>query len=280
MGWRGRFLVVLIAGVCIAFLSARMGLAGPAVPAVSNMSVSDPVDLNACSTVVVWCNASVNDGDGWYNEIYNVNATLWDEAAANEESGDDNSNHYTNLSCVLGQNISVYDVFVNCSFAVQYYANPAEWTCKLRVNDTDSNTGSNSTNLTVNSLIALDAEGGINFGSLSPGATSSADVNNTLTNCGNVPIDLNLSGTDLTNTSATITNITVANIHYNITDYEQDYSTGMTPLSATSTRNDFSLAKRTNGVMTNKTYWKIGVPSVIEDLIYQGTVTFTAVEDS
>jgi len=281
MGLKTGFFIVLILGVSLLLMSLRTGvLAGPAVPGVSNMSVSDPVDLNSCSTVVVWCNATITDGDGWYNEIDNVNATLWNEAAANEDSGDDSSNHYTNLSCVLGENISVNDVFVNCTFTVQYYANPAEWTCKIRANDTDSNAGSNSTNLTVNTLIALDAENTINFGSLSPGENRTDDVNNTVTNCGNVGIDLNLSGTDLTNTSATVTNISVGNVHYNVTDYDQDYATLMTALSATPTWADFSLGKRTNGVMSNKTYWKIGLPSVIEDLVYTGMITFTAVSDS
>jgi len=281
MGLKMRFLIVPIIGVCMAFLFIGISVfAGPAVPVVSNMSVSDPIDLNACSTVVIWCNASVSDGDGWYNEIDNVNATLWDEAAANEGDSDDNSNHYTNYSCKLGGNISVTDVFVNCSFTIQYYANPAEWTCKIRANDSSSNVGSNSTNLTVNTLIALDADNAINFGNLNPGNTSSSDVNNTVTNCGNVGIDLNLSGTDLTNNSATVTNITVGNIKYNVTHYNQDYAGGMKSLSATSTHADFSLAKRTNGMMTNKTYWKISVPSVIENLIYEGTVTFTAVTDS
>ncbi|NIQ18028.1 MAG: hypothetical protein GTN43_04435 [Candidatus Aenigmarchaeota archaeon] len=262
----------LLAGIVV--------LAGPAVPSVSNMTLTDPVDLNACSTVVIWCNATITDDDGWYNEVDTVNATLWDEAAVNEGDSDDNSNHYTNLSCALGENISATDVFVNCSFTLQYYANPANWTCKIRVNDSSSNVGSNSTNLTVNTLIALDAEDTMNFGSLDPGVTSPDDVNNTVTNCGNVAIDLNLSGTDLTNTSATVTNITVGSIKYNVTNYSQDYATGMTSLSATSTRADFNLGKRTNGAMTNKTYWKISIPSVIENLIYTGTVTFTAVTDS
>lgn len=272
--------LIVLMGVCLVFLSIGITVfADPAAPVVANMSVTDPVDLGACSTVMIWCNGTVSDGDGWDGEIDNVNATLWDEAATNEGDSDNNSDHYTNTSCTLGDNISVTDVFVNCSFTLQYHANPANWTCKIYANDsTDS--ASNSTNLTVNSLIALDAEDTIDFQTLDPGATSSDDVNNTITNCGNVGIDLNLSGTDLANETATVTNITVGNIKYNVTDYFQDYATGMTSLSGTSTYANFSLAKRANGAMTDKTHWKVSIPSVIEDLLYTGTVTFTAVADS
>ncbi|NIO22848.1 MAG: hypothetical protein GTN38_02360 [Candidatus Aenigmarchaeota archaeon] len=264
--------------VCLAYLFIRTGvLAQPEFPGVLSVVATDPVDLNACSTVVIWCNATINDSTGW-TDIVNVNATLWDDSKVDEFDSDDNSNHYTNLSCGLNSG-SGSIVQANCTFTVQYYANPAEWTCIVYANDTGGNSTSNSTNLTVNSLIALNAESTIDFQTLSPGATSPDDVNNTVTNCGNVPIDLNLSGTNLTNVSATVTNISVGNVKYNLTDYAQDYTANMSSLNSSSTYTDFSLVKRTNGVSTNKTYWKIGIPSVIEDLVYTGTITFIAVTD-
>ncbi len=282
MGYKLKFLILLIIGGCLTFISLRIGvLAGPAVPSVSNLTATDPVDLSACSTVVIWCNATVSDGDGW-EDVDNVNATLWDDSVTNEGDSDDNSNHYTNYSCTLGTNTSLNDVPANCSFTVQYYANPAEWTCKIYANDTSSNVDSNSTaDVTVNTLRALDAENTINFGSLAPGANSSADINNTITNCGNVAIDLNLSGTNLTNASASVTNISVTNVKYNVTDWNQDYSDNMTSLLyLDDTRTEFSLAKRTNGESNQTTYWKIGMPASIETLIYTGTITFTAVADT
>ena len=134
--------------------------------------------------------------------------------------------------------------------------------------------------MTVNTLRALDANNTIDFTSLAPGATSPSDVNNTVTNCGNSPMDLNMSGTNLTNMSATVTNISVSNVKYNVTDWAQDYATNMTSLTTTPTYADFTLAKRTNGFTTNKTYWKISIPAVAENLLYTGTINFTAVADS
>ncbi|UCC91861.1 MAG: hypothetical protein JSV39_01145, partial [Candidatus Aenigmatarchaeota archaeon] len=75
MGGNLKFLIVLTAWICLAFLSLGIGvLAGPAVPSVSNPVATDPVDLSACSTVVIWCSANISDGDGW-GDIDNVNAT-------------------------------------------------------------------------------------------------------------------------------------------------------------------------------------------------------------
>jgi len=210
-----------------------------------------------------------------------VNATLWDSLNSVEETSDDNNLHYTNYSCALETNISLYTVTVNCSFTVEYYANPSNWTCKIYANDSTANSASNSTdNITINTLRALDAEANINFGALAPGVTSASDVNNTVTNCGNVALDLNLNGTNLTNVSASVANITVSYVKYNVTYPGSDYTVNMTSLSASSIYANFSLVKRTTTTSTNKTYWKIAIPSSIENLIYSGTITFTAVENT
>jgi len=281
MGLALKLLVVLPACILIAFLAARTGVfANPGAPIVADVVATDPVDLSTCSTVLVWCNATVTDDDTW-EDIDNVNATLWDSLNSVEETSDDNNLHYTNYSCALETNISLYTVTVNCSFTVEYYANPSNWTCKIYANDSTANSASNSTdNITINTLRALDAEANINFGALAPGVTSASDVNNTVTNCGNVALDLNLNGTNLTNVSASVANITVSNIKYNVTYPDSDYTVNMTSLSPSPTYADFSLAKRTTTVSTGKTYWKINIPETIENLIYSGTITFTAVEDT
>ncbi|UCC91860.1 MAG: hypothetical protein JSV39_01140 [Candidatus Aenigmatarchaeota archaeon] len=249
-----------------------------AAPVVGPMSTSDNIALSSCGTVLIWCNATVTDSNGW-NDIDLVNSTLWDDAAANEGDSDNNSNHYTNYSCYFSGSGSTAEA--NCSFTLLYYANPAEWTCKIYANDTASNVSSNSTaNVTVNTLRALDANNTIDFTSLAPGATSPSDVNNTVMNCGNAAIDLNLSGTNLTNASATVTNISVTNVKYNMTDYAQDYAANMTSLTTTTTYADYSLVKRTNGLSISDTYWKISIPGSIETLTYTGTINFTAVADT
>jgi hypothetical protein len=185
---------------------------GNAAPVVGAITTSDDISIPTCGNVTVWCNATITDANGG-NDIKTVNATLWDPASTTEGVADDNSTHYTNTNCTLNGG-SGSTVNANCSFALQYYANATDWTCNIYANDTSGNVDNNTkTDVTINTLKALGVESTINFGSLAPGATSSDDVNNTVTNCGNVPIDLNLSGTNLTNASATLANISVSSIH-------------------------------------------------------------------
>jgi hypothetical protein len=250
-----------------------------AAPSVGTITATDPADLSSCGNVVISCNTTITDSNGW-NDIDTVNATLWDPASTTEGASDDNSTHYTNYSCYFDGSGSSADA--ECLFTLQYYANATEWTCKVYANDTTSNVDSNSkTDVTISPLRALDAENTINFGSLAPGTTSPSDINNTVTNCGNSVIDLNVSGTNLTNASATVTNISVTNVKYNLTNPDQNYTYNMTSLNETqTTRTEFSLAKRANGVSNQTTYWKIGIPASIENLIYTGNVNFTAVADT
>ena len=260
-------------------VSTSVAITGVA-PSVGSLTTSDNVALSSCGTVMVFCDAVISDSNGW-NDIDNVNATLWDDATANEGDADNNNNHYTNSTCRLyggsGSNVNA-----ECNFTLQYYANPANWTCVMYANDTTGNVDNNSVaDVTLNTLRALNVSDTINFGSLSPGGTSTDDVNNTVTNCGNAVIDLNLSGTNLTNASASVANITVGNVKYNVTNPGQDYTANMTSLTLSSvTRTEFSLAKRTTTPSNQTTFWKISIPASIENLIFTGAITFMAVADT
>lgn len=274
------FMFLLAVTFCVSWFFAETGVqANPAPPVVSGMSVTTPVDLSACSSAVVWCNATVSDEADWKN-IDVVNATLWDYYLSSDGYADDNNNHYTNSSCTLDENVSLTEVPVRCSFDVQYYANPGTWTCAIHANNTAGESGSSAANATVNTLRALDAENSMDFGSLSPGSVSPGDVNNGVTNCGNVPIDLNLSGTDLTNATASVTNVSVSYVKYNVTDAAQSYADAMIALSTTPAYANFTLAKRTTVLSVDDTYWKIGIPASIENLVFTGTISFTAVPDT
>jgi hypothetical protein len=241
------------------------------------------IDLSSCGTVKVWCNATITDSNGW-NDVNMVNATFWDPAATSQEAADNNNTHYTSTqytgACTLNGG-SGSNVNANCSFTVLYHANPAAWECRIYANDTSSNVGNNSrTGITVNTLRALDANNTIGFGSLSPGATSVSDSDNIVLNCGNTALDLNLSGTDLTNATASVTNVSVSYVKYNVTDAAQSYADAMIALSTTPAYANFTLAKRTTVLSVDDTYWKIGIPASIENLVFTGTISFTAVPDT
>ena len=121
-----------------------------AAPTLIAPTVTDPVTLSAGSTTVVTCNTTFNDADGYPN-VTVANATFWDAAASTEGGADDENDHYTYTSCVIGTNTSITSAPVTCKFTVQYYSNNATWICKVNV--WDGTLVGNLTNTTVNSLI-------------------------------------------------------------------------------------------------------------------------------
>jgi len=242
-----------------------------AAPTVDTVTVTDPVNLNAGSTKTVTCEATVSDADGWAN-ITVVNATIW-HSSSTEASADDNNDHYTDVSCDIGTNTSETDAPVTCTFALQYYAKDGTWTCKIRAHD-DSSSGSNETTTTVNELVALSAPATMNFGSLSLGDTSTntTEVEFSMENKGNVQIDAQVSGNNMTCASGTIS---VGNVRYSSAD-NTSYDL-MTVLTASAVTFDLNITKSTGSASSVTTYWRIQIPDSGVGGSCNNTITFTAV---
>jgi len=240
-------------------------------PQVGTPSATDPIDLNEGSDITVYCNTTINDTNGW-EDIDEVNATL---KTVQTPCTADPDNCYKNTSCTIGTGSS-NSLDVNCSFSVLWYADSGDWYCNITANDSQgtSNYSSIST-VTINSLVALDVNSSIGFGSLSIGQDSgnhTAQVNNT----GNSQIDVRLNGTNMS--CDTQGNITVGQLHYNTTS-ASDW-TLMCALTETNTdtcseiQSNFDL---TDGASSNKDiYWILRVPSGVSG-ICTGYITFTAI---
>jgi hypothetical protein len=236
-------------------------------PIVGAVSATDPIDLATGSTVMVWCNATITDNNG-FEDINHVNATLWDSAETNETAADDNNNHYTNSSCMLYGG-SDNTVNTACSFILYYYANEgSNWICKLTANDTTGYMGSNTTTLTINELVALDLSiTSMDYGLLTWGEISS-EKNISVTNYGNIQIDINLSGSDAAGNTSNSFNCTtgfipIGNEKYNISYAGQDYDTNMVSVTGYDTTiTSFDLSQViTDGIESNQTiYWKLKIP--------------------
>ena len=246
-------------------------LVSAAAPLVYNITIIDPINLLEGSTVGVYCNATLSDSDGWGN-ISTINSTIW-HSSSTEGAADDNNDHYTNSSCSLGTNSSATDVPANCRFDMQYYSNSGNWTCKIRAND-GSSTGTNETNTTINTLLALSVSNTINFGAMSLGDTSTDSTENvtSVENTGNTGIDIQLSGDAM---SCTPGSITASNIKYSTVD-NTAYSS-MTALSGTATTLDINISQRTDSTTSKNTFWKIDIPTTGVGGSCSSTITFTAI---
>ncbi|MEM0230890.1 MAG: hypothetical protein QXW00_04155 [Candidatus Woesearchaeota archaeon] len=235
-------------------------------------SPADTIDLVAGGTQLVYCNATVNDTNG-YLDITSARAVLY-HSSSTPNAADNNETHYTNNSCTLlaGSGISRP---VSCAFNMLYYATNGTWTCNVTAFDSDNANGTGIDTANVSILVALNISTQVlNYGNLAP-LQESSPVTETITNHGNVQIDLVLNGTDMPCTSVGI--ITPNAQHYNVTGTGTTYAT-MTPLQYNPvTETSFNLAKRTDAAeSTRATYWKI-IPPVGTKGICTGNVTIAAV---
>lgn len=262
----------------ISFFIFLSTVAFAVAPTVGTIFAMDPITLSAGTTKQVWCNATVTDADGDFQQ---VNSTLWDSAATTETAANDGSNHYTNGNCTLSGSGTSRNA--NCSFSVQFYANPAEWTCKIYANDTAGNVGSNSTaDVTVNQLKAISVTSSITFPEQALGSTTTnANEQTTIvTNAGNVLVDVSVYGYGASESdgyamTCTVGTITIGNLRYNTTA-AQDFSTNMTSLTSSAvTLTDFDLAKGASS--TKNIYWKLQTPSTGVGGTCSGNIIVSAV---
>lgn len=263
-------------------------------PTLYEVKISDPtppIDLNPGGVYVVTCNGSVYDING-YDDISNVNATLYfNTVASNAE--DDNSTHYTNSSCgscdeIPGSGSNNGSCY--CKFAVQYYANVGDWYCNMTVTDSGSQTSSeNTSNFRINEVLGIDVFGNlIDYGNLSVSETSRPIPEN-VTNIGNIPINVTIRGYGGANESTGINfsmlcdegaNITFEQTRFTL--YNDTLFADMYNLSNQTTQIiNYTIPKRTNntyyGNSTNATFWRLQVPVGVSG-ICNGTVIFGAVD--
>ncbi|OYT41054.1 hypothetical protein B6U80_02105, partial [Candidatus Pacearchaeota archaeon ex4484_26] len=175
-----------------------------------------------------------------------------------------------------------------------YFANNATWQCNATAYDS-SNLGSNTTNATINELIALDIPDDMDFGTLDFGATSPINKTN-VTNAGNIQIDLKVYGyannvTTSPNafncTGGADKNISLSYMHYNVTDPScTGFSWAVNYWNLTNASNEktwpnFDLGKQTQeGVlMRNYTCWVLKIPTPDKASLKgtcKGIISFTA----
>ncbi len=171
----------------------------------------------------------------------------------------------------------------DCAFQMDYHDDPGNYTVEINVTDRDGrSSASNATfvyeELAASSLntqtIDLSTEEG--DGALTPGNdTFDAPTKVTLSNTGNIPIDLQYSGTDLTDgpSAIKITNL------YMKTDGTSDFSTDKLPFS-TQTQQDASFDLQPGLDSTRDLYFALDVPENLPSGTYTGEATLEAISGS
>ena len=164
-----------------------------AAPEVLQVVVDQDITLNAGGFKTVYCNATIRDWNDW-DDVEVVNATLYHNSSFSGDV-DNNNTHYTNASCDFDQ-LDVenpYLAYAICSFDVVHYANQGDWFCNVTALDNFSFTGSLVNDTFINELFALNVTDVIDYGELAV-MDFSGDVAATITNFGNVDINVSVLG--------------------------------------------------------------------------------------
>lgn len=255
-------------------------------PFVLNVSIDNDaaaVALSPNATTLVSCVAVIRDYNG-DSDISTVNATFYDSVSSSHGDTDDNNLHYTNSSCNItadtgnfnGYADDEYHSLANCSFYVEYYANPEDWVCNVTVADNSSWEGTNSDTITISQLLALGLPNIINYSTVNSTFVSDEIIAN-VTNLGNVQINLSLEGYARTQNDGYAMNCSLGNIENITIDYEKYdlnestpapmsltvFEANYTNLTTSAVIKTFELNYRQNesfNEAVSSTYWRIYVP--------------------
>lgn len=276
---------------------------GNTFPEIINVSINDDdasVALTANDTTLVTCIAILRDYNG-DADINATNATFYDSSVSFYNDTDDNNYHYTNSSCEITADTGGYNGYAddpyhslaNCTFQVEYYANPENWVCNVTVNDSVSWTGTNYDEITISPLLALGVPDVIDYGTVNATYVSDENITN-VTNYGNVQINLSLEGYARTPGDGLAMNCTLGNIGTIDAEYEKYNLTASNPgplshsafdavyrnVTSAPVINTFELAARTNDTLNEaikESYWRIYVPIGVAGTC-NGTIVFGATQ--
>ena len=246
---------------------------GPTVESITitpdDEPAEDGVQINPTpgANKTVNISAVVSDPNGW-DDVDTVNVTITGSGTVADSP--------VNLTYV--SNSSLMTATYNGTFNMSFYYLNGTYTVDVTATDVSSLTGSNLTTFEYQTAIALELDTNmINFsisGPIDPGETSevfgdedmSTLDNATVRNIGNVVIDVNVNGTDMTSAGSVITKDNI--------DARVD-ALGYLNMSMT---RFFDVNMTVGNLSLNNTDFKLYVPFGTPQGNYTGTITLTAVQ--
>lgn len=252
---------------------------GNSFPEVQNTSIENndsAVALTPNSTKTIQCVSIIVDYNG-DSDINSTWATFYDTASSSHGAPDDNNDHYTNTSCSLNTSYGdMYSALSNCTFEVEYYANPQTWRCNVTANDSSSAEATGYDEIDISQLLALGLPDVINYSTVNATSVSN-EVAANVTNVGNVQVNLSLEGYARTQgdgyamncTYGSLQNISIDYEKYNLTNSTQgslsltEFEANYTNLTSTASIKTFELNYRQNDTVNkaiDTTYWRIYIP--------------------
>ena len=250
------------------------------------------ISLEPNQTTLLSCWGEAFDLDG-LDDLADLSSVIFADSSS-RFAPDNESVHYTNNSC----DTSTWndDGLWNCTYVVQYYAEPSEWTCAINITNTDPQYYNDTINTTaeVNELVALEVHNKtVDFGLRAVGVNYTADTEVVVYNTGNVVLDLQLDAANMTEDpfdldsphafNCSIGVIPVTYLRFS-TDFDTPYlsSVPMVESGATAAQT-FGLAPQVGGNVVSdaptfdSTFWAPAIPMNIAGtctgrIMYIGTI--------
>ena len=244
-------------------------------------------DLVAGSTRTIYINGLVEDTNG-AADITGVSSAFYeDNASGGNACASDANDCYKDDTCTTYAGPTTDQLYFTCGpFALEYFIDSTStggvnasgnWVAWAQVTDGDGSPDSDTETVEVETLLALDIETGINYGTLALGASTTADNDNELTifQNGNDVADVEVSSAAAMTCTVRGT-IPVANQEWALTSLAYN-AEGTTNLSGTPVDTDINIGYRTGAAVSDILYWGITIPSSGVEGSCDGTTTITAI---
>ncbi len=265
-------------------------------PVVTGISLNDGLDISLIpgTTTAIYATGTVTDLNG-FADIVLASSTIYRSGVSGGAACAPNNNDCyisTSPSKCEFTNCSGNSCTVECRADIYFHADPTDlnslyegdhWAAFIEVEDASAGYGFSSTPLPgveINTLRAIDVQGAIDYGALAVNTdTGSFNASTTVLNQGNVNINIEILGTDLTDGASST--IPAEQQKFATSTFTYSGCTTCDVLSSsTPVLIDVDLAKPTIDTppVTDDVYWGIRIPiSGINSVAHQGINVFTPV---
>jgi hypothetical protein len=248
-----------------------VGEAINSIPTIYNMSLpSATFDPTENGTTVITATIMVRDADG----VADLNDTAVKSEVDDSEYFSTPEARYTNTSCIVVQDLSSTEREYECSWSMDFYDDPAEYSTRFTAGDmsviVSNDTSEGSPNYQYSTLVAsVVTSANITFGTVILGLENQSASSNptTITNTGNIGLFINITGKDLTGNGHTF-GISNFSVSLDGTPTAEMVLTNISHKIRVGGVNAYIL----DGVSeTENLYWFVDVPLVMLPISYSGT---------
>lgn len=262
-------------------------------PSVSNITINGGVDIDlsdggegTSGNKDINITADVTDNNGC-DDIVSASVRAYPTGVGSGGCTSQNDNNcYYNISCTKGSCSGSINQAYTCTVNFKYHADPTDagtirvaetWKASVGALDEGaSGSAEGASGVELQSFVSLNVDNQIDYGQLASGQMANGDSLVTTTKVyasGNVGIDVNISGTNMTGAGT----INVGQQKYATSSIA--YSSA-TALSGTATEFELNVKKptTTSALPWKNVYWGLQVPGGAGAGSYSGTNTFSAVK--